>query len=61
MTGQKTIVCPNCKKIANLEIMPEGYATERWQGNREEVPYLRCPHCTCTFPEWGIVEYLKES
>ena len=43
---------------AVFEEMPFGYATKRWGGAREEVPYLRCPVCRATFPKWGIEEYL---
>jgi hypothetical protein len=33
-----------------MEAMPDTYATDRWQGNRTEEPYVRCPVCTATFP-----------
>lgn len=56
----KPLICPQCKHQAVLEEMPDGYATERWGGAREEVPYCRCPICTATFPLWGIKEYLAK-
>jgi len=62
-TGE-TYVCPHFHPADGphetiYEEMPDGYATERWLGAREEVPYLRCPVCTATFPVWGIREYIK--
>jgi hypothetical protein len=48
------------RHTAVFEEMPEGYATERWKGNRKEEPYLKCPVCGATFPKWGIEEYLAD-
>lgn len=50
----KRTTCPHCKAKVAFEVMPEGYATERWGGARKEEPYVRCPECTATFPAWGI-------
>lgn len=56
----KPIICPHCGQEVIMQEMPEGYATERWNGNRGEVPYLRCELCTATFPRWGVDEYLAD-
>ena len=61
MTGEnikRPCRCPHCQRQAIFEEMPDGYASERWGGAREEVPYVRCPICTATFPLWAIEEYL---
>lgn len=38
------------KHVADFVALPKGYATERWNGNREEEPYVQCTVCGATFP-----------
>ena len=53
------MLCPHCHKQTVFDVKPEGYATERWQGNRKEQPYVQCVLCTATFPKYAIDELDK--